>query len=407
MIGAGTVLDDRYEVVSLLATGGMSEVFLGRDRRLGRQVAIKVWRGVDPTERARFESEGRVLARLDHPNLVRLYDVGQHDDVAYLVLEYVEGRTVAELIRAGPLEAGQTADIGGDVAGALAYIHGAGVIHRDVKPSNILVEPDGRARLADFGIARLIDDVGMTKVGTTIGTAGYMSPEQVRGETATIATDVYSLGLVLLECLTGQAAFGGEGVGPALARLTNDPVIPSSVPPWWRDVVQAMTAAVPGDRPSISDVRARLQAGSTVGAPTVRQASRPTPTSVMDVGKRAGGRRGLALAAVAAAAVILLLVFLSMARGGTGNPTTTTRVTTPATTTPATTTPATTPPTTTRPVPTTATPTPAASAICASLEAQLQALSEVLVPKGPQAEQARKAIAAQIKALQDQLEICG
>ena len=165
----------------------MAEVFAATDVRLGRAVAIKVLRFDDTAARDRFEREMRLLARLDHPGLVRVFDAGEDGDDAFFVMEMVEGDTLAERLAAGPLATEETAKLGAAVADALAFIHADGVVHRDVKPSNILLGRDDRPRLADFGIARLTDATALTSTGLTVGTAAYIAPEQFVGQRARAA----------------------------------------------------------------------------------------------------------------------------------------------------------------------------------------------------------------------------
>jgi eukaryotic-like serine/threonine-protein kinase len=266
------VLADRYRLEEILGRGGMAEVWRATDPVLHRQVAVKVLRDTaeDETDRLRFTAEARTLARLSHPGLVMLLDAGINEERPFLVLELVEGQTLDQECAGRPANPARVADIGREVAGALAYAHGAGVIHRDVKPGNVLLGHDGRIKLADFGIARLIGEtVRHTRTGQAIGTAAYLSPEQVRGEDVTEATDVYSLGLLLLEALTGERAYPGTPTEAALARLSRQPEVPDSVPPEWVPLVRDMTAMDPSARPNAEAVAARLRevGGAGVGPP--------------------------------------------------------------------------------------------------------------------------------------------
>jgi serine/threonine protein kinase len=250
-------IGDRYLVLSLLAAGGMADVYVARDTQLGRRVAVKVLRDSGGT--ARFRAEAQTLARLRHPSLVSVLDLGEHDGRPYQVLELVEGSTLADRCRAGALDQGDVARMGEQIAGALAHVHAAGVVHRDVSPGNVLLSHDGSAHLADFGIARLVEDhPAMTEVGQTLGTVPYLAPEQVTGETLTPAVDVYALGLVLLEALTGERAFDGVPHEAAVARLHQDPAVPVTLPADWRELLGAMTAREPGARPTAEDVQVRL-----------------------------------------------------------------------------------------------------------------------------------------------------
>lgn len=266
----GAVLADRYELVRLLGRGGMADVFEGRDRLLGRSVAVKVYRGATAVDRSRFDAEVLLLAGLSHAGLVSVYDAGQTNGDGFVVLELVEGPSLrATLAARGALPPAEVAALGTAVADALAYVHTRGIVHRDVTPSNILCRPDGTPQLTDFGIARLLDTTRVTATATTVGTAAYMAPEQVEGRDVTPAADVYALGLVLLEALTGQPAFAGQAAHEvAIARLVRDPDLSRpSVTPAWRSLLAAMTARAPEERPSAADVAARLEHLSVAGPP--------------------------------------------------------------------------------------------------------------------------------------------
>jgi eukaryotic-like serine/threonine-protein kinase len=266
-----TVLADRYRLEEILGRGGMAEVWRATDPVLHRAVAVKVLRDTaeDETDRLRFTAEARTLAKLSHPGLVMLLDAGINEERPFLVLELVEGQTLDQECAGRPTDPARVAEIGRDIAGALAYAHAAGVIHRDVKPGNVLLGNDGRIKLADFGIARLIGEtVRHTRTGQAIGTAAYLSPEQVRGEDVTEATDVYSLGLLLLEALTGERAYPGTPTEAALARLSRQPEVPDSLPAEWAHLVEGMTALDPGARPSADTVAGRLRSFGTADSDT-------------------------------------------------------------------------------------------------------------------------------------------
>jgi eukaryotic-like serine/threonine-protein kinase len=263
------VLEDRYRLEELLGRGGMAEVWRATDPVLHRAVAVKLLRDTaeDASARARFTDEARTLARLSHPGLVMLLDAGINAERPYLVLELVIGRTLDQECGGRPLAPTRVAQIGRELAGALAYAHRAGVVHRDVKPANVLLGHDGRVKLADFGIARLIGEtVRHTRTGQAIGTAAYLSPEQVRGEEVTGSSDVYSLGLVLLEALTGERAYPGSPTEAALARLSRQPEVPEALAPAWVRLVTEMTALDPGKRPGAGDVEQSLAEMSRPGA---------------------------------------------------------------------------------------------------------------------------------------------
>ena len=209
----------------------------------------------------------RTLAQLDHPNLVTVYDAGEANDQPYLVMQLIEGDTLADELRRGPIGPERTARYGAALADALAYVHEQGFVHRDVKPANVLIAADGRVHLADFGIARLVDSAHVTRTGDVLGTPAYFAPEQVSGGAVGSGADVYALGLMLLECLTGQRAFEGTAMEVAMARMNRDPEIPSSVPASWHDLLRAMTAREAGDRLTASaaaEQLRRLAAGEDV-----------------------------------------------------------------------------------------------------------------------------------------------
>jgi serine/threonine protein kinase len=240
----------------------MADVYRAHDLVLGRAVAVKLLRNtaVGDRERARFTDEARTLARLNHPGLVTILDAAVTDDVPYQVMELVEGPSLADCCRAGALEPARVAAIGAQLADALAHAHEAGIVHRDLKPGNVLLGADNRALLTDFGIARLLSAAARhTITGATIGTPAYLAPEQVRGRDVTPATDVYALGLVLLEALTGKRAYRGAPVEAALARLTASPAIPDAVPAEWHGLLRAMTASEPAERPSAAAVASTLR----------------------------------------------------------------------------------------------------------------------------------------------------
>jgi eukaryotic-like serine/threonine-protein kinase len=230
----GSTLGGRYRLVELLGQGGMATIYRARDAQLERDVAVKLLRpelGRDPDFLARFRDEARSAASLSHPNIVAVFDFGEEVSGPYIVMELVEGEDLASIIRSqGPLPPRQAARITAEVAKALQAAHSRGIVHRDVKPSNILVARDGRVKVADFGIARAVTESQLTLPGTTMGSVHYFSPEQARGEVATAASDVYALGIVLYESLTGQRPFSGDGAAAvALARLTSTPPRPSAL----------------------------------------------------------------------------------------------------------------------------------------------------------------------------------
>ena len=256
---AGRLLGERYRIETAIGFGGMATVYRATDEALGRAVAVKLFDSIshDP---ARQESELAVLASLDHHGVVNLYDAGvDRDDFGrsrrYLVMALVTGQNLHERILVSPIASRHIAEIGYDMAEALEYIHARNVLHRDIKPANILLvdygsdAPRARAKLTDFGIALSEDIERMTAEGVTTGTAAYLSPEQVAGTPLTPASDIYSLGLALLQSFTRSIEFPGSMVESAMARLSRDPVIPDFLPPHWHALLSAMTARDPEHRP--------------------------------------------------------------------------------------------------------------------------------------------------------------
>jgi hypothetical protein len=247
-----------YQLTALLGQGGMSDVYRAVDTRTGAPVALKVVRSADAEMASRMALEVRALERFSHPALVRLLDSGVASGQAYMVMELVEGQTLSQRLSAGPLSPADTAQLGRRLASALAYVHRQGIVHRDVKPGNVLVSQAGDAYLADFGIARLLDASTMTVTGTTLGTAAYMAPEQLEDHQVGPAADIWSLGAVLFECLSGRRLFEG-GPNEVLARrMTGRSPVPSGLPPAWTDLVGAMLDSRPAARPGGREVAEAL-----------------------------------------------------------------------------------------------------------------------------------------------------
>jgi eukaryotic-like serine/threonine-protein kinase len=265
----GSLLQGRYRIGEVLGRGGLATVYRADDESLGRTVALKVISGSagELSDSRRHDDEVRLIASFHHPGLVTLFDVTTLDDSAttVLVMQFVDGVTLASRISMGALPSHEVAAIGADVASALALVHGGKVMHRDVKPANILLPRDATvsngqtAVLADFGIARLVDDAGITGTGLIVGTASYLSPEQAHGTALTPATDIYSLGLVLLEALTGEKAFPGSAVESVAARLSVDPLVPDSIDPEVATLLRSMVDRDPKARPKASVVDSRLR----------------------------------------------------------------------------------------------------------------------------------------------------
>ncbi|MFB4304857.1 serine/threonine-protein kinase [Actinomadura sp. GTD37] len=254
-MSTGLVLGDRYRLLERLATGGMGEVWRASDERSGRQVAVKLLRlefGSDMRARDRFESEARFAAELRHPGIARAFDFGEHSGRTYLVMELVPGEPLDEiLVRDGGLPLEAVLDLVVQVGRALTVAHEAGIVHRDIKPANLMVSPNGVVKITDFGIARRLAAASQTQTGMVMGTAHYISPEQAQGKELSPKADLYSLGVVAYECLTGAPPFDGSTpVEVALQHVRVAPAeLPGRVPPAARELVMEMLAKDPVDRP--------------------------------------------------------------------------------------------------------------------------------------------------------------
>ncbi|MFC5136647.1 serine/threonine-protein kinase [Actinomycetospora rhizophila] len=255
-----TVGGGRYTLGDLIGRGGAAEVFRARDELLGRDVAVKLFpAGVGEADESRRQREVQTLAGMNHPGLVTIYDVGQERDRAYFVMQLIEGESLADRIRSGPLALGDVVALGSALGDALTYVHRHGVVHRDIKPGNVLLDTDGRPHLSDFGIAVLADATNITATGMVIGTASYLSPEQVRGQQVGPASDVYALGLVLLECITARREYPGNALEAAVARLHRAPEIPPDLPAPLGNLLAAMTLDEPMERPTTEQVVGELR----------------------------------------------------------------------------------------------------------------------------------------------------
>ena len=248
MSTTGELLDGRYRLGTLLGRGGMSDVFRAVDEVNSTDVAIKIVRSPDREYAQRLAQEAQALRRFSHPGLVQLYESGVNGDMAFLVMEFVDGPSLDQLLRQGPLTTAETAALGSSLADALAYAHAQGVVHRDVKPANVLIGADGLARLTDFGIARLVDESTLTLTGTMLGTATYMAPEQLENHAVGPSADVFSLGIVLLECLTGERVYSGTPSEVLARRLAGPVTVPDALPVPWKLLLAGMLAPVPEDR---------------------------------------------------------------------------------------------------------------------------------------------------------------
>lgn len=248
----GEVLAGRYRLGEPLGRGGCATVYAAKDTQLDRDVAVKVWH--TPSDAL---GESRLTARMHHPGVVVVHDSGSDGHVSFLVMELVAGVSLDTELGFGPLSERRARDVVSQLARTLSLVHGDGVVHGDIKPGNVLLGPRDRVTLTDFGVA------GTTRTrhrDVVLGTPQYLSPEQVRGRPVTPATDVYALGLVLLECLTATRAFAGTPESAAVARLRGGPVVPATVPRDLAALVQDMTALEPVRRPTAAQVAARLDA---------------------------------------------------------------------------------------------------------------------------------------------------
>ena len=383
----GVLIGDRYELGPLLRRGGMADVHAGLDRRLGRQVAIKFLRP-DMAERddvrLRFETEARAAARLSHPNAVSVFDTGEHEGTPYIVMERLPGRTLADVVAEGPVAPAWLLPLSTGVLSALGAAHAAGIVHRDVKPGNILLTNDGSAKIADFGIAKSAElvsgtvggTVDLTLTGQLVGTPAYLAPERLAGAPATFLSDIYSMGVVLYEALTGEKPFTGASfvaVAQAVQSASHRP-LGVARPDLDASVAQAVERALERD-PSHRFASAEAMAGALTGssdgsttemAPALPRSGEETTVLAIDddvdgASTLVGAGVPLPLAprkrqvpirfplAVAGAALLVLLLILGLSSGSDEKPSSSTPSTTTATTVLPTTTPTTAEPATTVP----------------------------------------------------------
>ena len=286
-VAPGSVLEHRYRLDDRIALGGVGEVWRGTDLVLRRPVAVKLLRpeyAQDEECLARFRAEGRHAALLCHPNIAQVYDYADKAPPVpgFLVMELVDGQSLARLLAAGPLSPARTMGIVAQAARGLRAAHAAGLVHRDIKPGNLLVGRDDHVKITDFGIAQVAGAARLTRTGTLVGTAAYLAPERAIGGPATPASDLYSLGVVAYECLTGEAPFDGEPLAVALAHLQQTmPPLPPSVPAAVAALVADLTAKDPSARPpSATDVSDRAERLRTVlPPPSTAAPASPPPTA--------------------------------------------------------------------------------------------------------------------------------
>lgn len=324
-MSVATLADGRYRIERRLGSGGMAVVYCAHDEELSRTVAIKLLAdhlADDDEFRARFLREARVAARLSHPNVVAVYDAGEDGGRPFIVMEVVEGETLAALLaRRGHLRPDEVVALGTQAAAGLAHAHGHGLVHRDVKPHNLLIGKDGVLKVADFGIARAAAATQrLTQVGTILGTAAYLAPEQAIGEDVAATADVYSLGAVLYECLTGQTPFQADTLIQLVTAQQQAAIVPVAelvpdVPAVLEEAVMRCLARNPAYRPASAGEVARLLAGVSE-APTA-PLPRPAPPARRSYARELKGLIALVAVAVAAGLVVLAI---STTGGGSSRP---------------------------------------------------------------------------------------
>ena len=342
----GQLIADRYELKDAVGTGGMSTVYCALDTLLERDVALKLLHehhSRDDDYIERFRHEARAVAQLAHPNIVTVIDRGEADGRQFIVFEFIDGENLKELVERGALPVRRVLDLGLEIGRALSFAHAQGLVHRDVKPQNVLLSADGRAKVTDFGIARSLDAVGRTETGTVLGTSHYIAPEQARGERVDTPTDVYSFGCVLFELLTGTVPFDGESFLAVAMQHVNAPV-PNVLerrpdcPLRLAGLVERCLAKEPDERPTmeecvreleatLAELDARPDGDATMiaRAPRELRAARPPVGRRRSKPARGGSRRWpLLLALVGLVAVVAIAgaaIFLGGDGGGDATPT--------------------------------------------------------------------------------------
>jgi serine/threonine protein kinase len=290
----GRVVGGRYRLGSVIGIGSSAVVRRARDLAGGAPVAVKMFHaGGTVDDRRQRRREVDALSRMHHPGLVGLHADGLEDGAPYVVTDLVEGPTLAEQIRIAPLPPEQVRRLAAELADALAHVHAGGIVHRDVKPANVLLGDGSRARLADFGIAKAVDGAVATEAGMVVGTAAFLAPEQARGAEVGPPADMYALGLVLLEALTGRREYPGRAAESATARLHRNPAVPDGLPGGLTGLIRALTSVDPAMRPTAAEVAALLgppaPAPRRAGAHRRRSRRGPVPVAVSALGIAAAG----------------------------------------------------------------------------------------------------------------------